>query len=66
MLRSCKVVSNDNLVTGNNIAVTNLLLVSLVCTFFFTLLANLKSIVIMKYSDQYQYLGNCPPTPPLP
>ena len=66
MLRSCKVVSNDNLVTGNNIAVTNLLLVSLVCTFFFfTLLATLKSIVIMKYSDQYQYLGNCPPTPPL-
>lgn len=24
MLRSCKVVSNDNLVTGNNVAVTNL------------------------------------------
>ena len=66
MLRSCKVVSNDNLVTGNNIAVTNLLLVSLVFpSFFFTLLATLKSIVIMKYSDQYQYLGNCPPTPPL-
>ena len=65
MLRSCKVVSNDNLVTGNNIAVSNLLLVSLVYTFFFTLLATLKSIVIMKYSDQYQYLGNCPPTPPL-
>ena len=66
MLRSYKVVSNDNLVTGNNIAVTNLLLVSLVCTFFFfTLLATLKSIVIMKYSDQYQYLGNCPPTLPL-
>ena len=66
MLRSCKVVSNDNLVTVNNIAVTNLLLVSLVFpSSFFTLLATLKSIVIMKYSDQYQYLGNCPPTPPL-
>lgn len=35
MLRSCKVVSIDNLVTGNNIAVTNLLLVSLVFPSFF-------------------------------
>lgn len=42
MLRSCKVVSNDNLVTGNNIAVTNLLLVSLVCTFFFYFIGHSK------------------------